>query len=329
MGAVTLPASQRGIAMGAMAVLLPIEMLCGLLAMSVSRLRERHQHAEGQADTDGPWLRTALLLSAVLVGFVLLMSVVINYESVMAILRQFGPLGTTLANLMNGLVNAVGSALYALLSPLHLPNQSVGNTQLVSTTMRGQTGCPSGAGPNCTQTPALAEAFIQVVTAILVIIGFLYILRWALLRQGERPVEEEGVTEEREALDAKGLFSSQVRSLFRGLFRRQEQPDVEVLAPGSVRYLYREVLRAAEAGQRGRHPDETPDEFADRLAREDTPLTSPGASVDLATISAAYSEARYGDHEPDESARGGLASVVQRLSRQLRSHLPKQDQARS
>ena len=65
-------------------------------------------------------------------------------------------------------------------------------------------------------------------------------------------------------------------------------------ADRSVRLVYREVLRVAAALGLGRQPAETPDEYALRL---EGAAGGAGAASDLAALTAAYDQARYGETE--------------------------------
>src|SRR5262249_43214462 len=128
----------------------------------------------------------------------------------------------------------------------------------------------------------------------------------------------ESADEEREALAGGSLFLQQLRDLFT---QRRRRPVVaeEVLAAGSVRVVYRDVLRAASEGGLPRAAAETPDEYAARLAGT-APLIgdAAGAAQDLAVLSAAYDDARYGEQEPDLAARARLRARARRLIARLR-----------
>jgi len=128
----------------------------------------------------------------------------------------------------------------------------------------------------------------------------------------------ESADEERESLAGGSLFLQQLRELFT---RRHSRPVVaeEFLATGSVRVLYRDVLRAASEGGLPRAAAETPDEYAVRLT-DAAPLVgdASGAAQDLVVLSAAYDDARYGGQEPDLAARAMLRERARRLIARLR-----------
>lgn len=322
LGAVVLPTSERTVAMGALGFLLPADVLAGLIAMSIARLAERRaqsRSASGFAEVEGPWLRTSLLLSLVIVGFALVLSLVLNYDSAVALLRALGPAGNVVANIMTGVASVATSALLAVASHIHLPTLTPHPRTLPPTTLQAS-NCHPGPGNDCTQSSPVLLQFIQVLVIIIVIAIFALILRWALLRQGSHALEEEeGVIEERESLGTSGLLGSQVRSFLRRMLPHREPAPRDALAAGSVRYLYREVLRAADAGQHGRLPTETPDEFALRISQEYTLVSPSQPASDLDAISAAYDAARYADREPPNQTRESLALSVRRLTRRLRS----------
>ncbi|HEX6819062.1 MAG TPA: DUF4129 domain-containing protein, partial [Ktedonobacterales bacterium] len=88
------------------------------------------------------------------------------------------------------------------------------------------------------------------------------------------------------------------------------------LQRGTVRYMYRDVLRSAKRRGLERASAETPDEYARRLAGT-APLVAraTGESDDLLTLSDAYNGARYADREPDAPMRASLQDRTLRLIR--------------
>ncbi len=128
-----------------------------------------------------------------------------------------------------------------------------------------------------------------------------------------------GIDEERESLDARGLFGAQVRALLSGLRPHRVAQD-EPLPPGSVRAIYRDLLRAAAARGIARRSDETPDEFAKRLGQEASPtLSVPELRTDLTALSEAYDAARYAEREPGDSNRAHLRARARHVIGQLQS----------
>jgi hypothetical protein len=127
------------------------------------------------------------------------------------------------------------------------------------------------------------------------------------------------LVEERESLDAGGLFGAQLRGLLAGLRRAPAQPD-EALEAGSVRTIYRDVLRAAAAAELPRAPSETPDEYRERLEQARGADGQIG-EADLADLTAAYDRERYGGQTPPEAERRGLHTRAQHIIAWLRARV--------
>src|SRR5262249_28437074 len=129
-------------------------------------------------------------------------------------------------------------------------------------------------------------------------------------------VISEYADEERESLDGGSLFLQQLRDLFAR--RRRPTTATEVLAASSVRALYRDMLRAAAMGGLPRASNETPDEYAARLALA-APLASDAADAaqDLAALNGAYNAARYGGREPERAQHAMLRDRARRLIARL------------
>lgn len=157
---------------------------------------------------------------------------------------------------------------------------------------------------------------LLIILAALAVIALIAFVTTTALSKRHTP--DTAANEEREALDARNLLASQLRGLF-GRRGRRDRAAEDPLPRGSVRYLYREVLRAANGNGLDRHPDETPDEFAGRLGKT-APLAmfASGEGADLLALSDAYDDARYASREPDPTHRERLQAGASRLIRLFR-----------
>ncbi|MFI5274595.1 MAG: DUF4129 domain-containing protein [Ktedonobacterales bacterium] len=326
--ATTLKGSDQGALLGALAIILPLEVYCGLVASALARLAREQLRpgAVGNMDMQGPWLRAAMGLAGVIVGFALLFSVIVNAGSVGALLGQLGPVGAMLSALATLLTNAIGEVLYLLFNGivvnLHgkvsVPKVSVPRTPVHCVPSAQNHFCVTpGAGGLPPFWLHLAAFTAQAIfIAVILAIGIYLLRRFALSGRWRTPPNTV-VDERREALDGGSLFGTQLRALLDGL-RPRRAPYRDPLTPGTVRYLYRDVLRAADRAGIARAPGETPDEYAARLATAAPLASGSAAPVDMDTLSDAYTAARYGEREPRSGALDALRDAARRVMDALR-----------
>jgi uncharacterized protein DUF4129 len=326
-------AEARAEVSAALTLLLPAQIFSGLAACALARIaqhREQHPDENPGAETQARWLGTALGAAALLVGFTLLLSLVINASDVAAALGVLGPVGRLIDGAVRGLVNGLGALLSHIFgtgTPQHfsVPRQPP----------RDGPGPPSVCVPTTTQ-PCLksapgalspfwqhvALALVQLTGIAVIVLIFVYVLRQLVLRQ-RMASREEGWEDVTESLDGRTLLRAQLRGLF-ARHHGEVAPAGEALAAGSVRALYRDLLEAAARRDLGRATAETPDEYALRLGHA-LPPEAGGASGgaeeeddDVRALTAAYDAARYGEREADAGMRRTLARVAARLTRRLR-----------
>lgn len=318
---------QQGPLLGALALILPVEVYVGLVAGALARIhRERLRNDVVAAGTEGSWLGMALGLSGVLVCATLVLSLVINYGSVGALLSYLGPLGDAINAAVSAITTLIGLLLYLLLNPVLQGLKGKGG-QPSATPPQGVPTCPPGTPvAKCihaqhTVPPEWLHAAV-VVAQVLVVLMVIAVALWLLRRliAGRRLLAPPmgAVEEERESLDASSLLGAQLRALFAGLRRPPAARDP--LTPGTMRYLYRDVLRAAARAGVARAPAETPDEFAARAAWNALPANgaAPSAEGDIATLSEAYDAARYAEREPGPEALPPLRAATRRITDVLR-----------
>lgn len=327
-GAAAVQGPTRGELLGVLAIVLPVETFCGLLASALARFTSAS--ASGRTDahpTQGaetPWLGVALTLSVVVVGFALLLSLVVNYDSVGALLARLGPVGSALGTVVDWITSLIAQFLYLLLHNFVKPPAP--KTPLPSPTPGIPGACvPTPANHEC-QGAASLDPFwrhliiliMQGTSLVVLAVGLFVVLRFIIFRRWLVSPPQQGVEEERESLEGASLLGAQIRSLLGRLAPKRPAPAVDPLAPGTVRYMYRDLLRAAATAELARRPEETPDEFAERVGRTAPIAVFAEGPGDLDALSAAYDAARYGEREPAEMGMGPLRQAAARLVRTLR-----------
>ncbi|MGZ3600258.1 MAG: DUF4129 domain-containing protein [Ktedonobacterales bacterium] len=316
---------------GAISLLLPVEVFVCLTAaalanVSLARLRSRESLT---GETESRWVGSAILLAGLVATLALVINIFVNFESVSALLRQMGPVGMALDGAAQWLISAFVQVLGVVIDrPLQFFFDWVQSHGQRRPPPTSSPTCPQGSSdPACISRntlPALNTVPRGVVIALdifvvaVVIVVFVVLLRWLMARQS--PGNGAMVQEEREALGGRGLFGAQVRALFAR--PRRKVPAAEQIGAGTVRALYRDVLRAAERIGLGRERTETADEYARRLV-EVAPLAGVEAERgDVAALSAAYDGARYGEREPAPKEQAALRERAKRVIGRLRSQPP-------
>jgi len=311
--------AERDALAGALTILLPADIFCGLVATSAARLVSQ----EGEARNSGPerpWLALSVFVAGLMVGTALLLGLALNGAALHAALRHMGPLGEALDAVASAVGQAVGTIAQVVLGGV-FSLVPVGHITRPLQPVQPPSAC---SGAHCQQAVKPSVAFGVIVDVLLgllavVVLALVVYLAYRLVRRlASRPVPQMGIQEEREMLDGRAIFARQLRGLFgrrRGSGREQGE---EALAPGTVRALYRDLLLAAAARGLPRRAAETPDEYAARIAAPPSPLATEVGTFndDLAALTDAYNGARYGEREPDAGLR---ASLRQRLSRLIAS----------
>jgi hypothetical protein len=166
---------------------------------------------------------------------------------------------------------------------------------------------------------------------LVAVVGALFYIVYRAIKSMRSSTIHADLVEERESLDAGGLFGAQLRGLLAGLRRAPGQPE-EALEAGSVRTIYRDVLRAAAAAELPRSPSETPDEYRERLEQARGAAVQSGGTAghgpdidaakdDLADLTTAYDRERYGGQTPPEAERRGLHTRAQHIIAWLRARV--------
>lgn len=323
--------STGGSLFGAISLLLPVEVFVCLTAaalanVSLARLRSRESQT---GETESRWVASAILLAGLVATLALVINIFVNFESVSALLRQMGPVGMALDGAAQWLISAFVQVLGVVIDrPLqfffdwlqsHGPRRPPPTSAPTCPQGSSDPACISRNAPPALNTvPRGVVITLDIFVVAVVIVVFVVLLKRLLARQSL----EDGVMvkEEREAIGGRGLFGAQVRALFARPTRKARA--AEQVAAGTVRALYRDVLRAAERVGLGRESTETPDEYARRLI-EAAPLSGAEEERgDVAALSAAYDGARYGEREPVGEKRAALQGRAKRVIGRLRSQPP-------
>lgn len=309
----------------ALGFLLPLDVFAGLIASALSRAalnREELRGADPRTLGGERWLAMAIVLSGAVVVVTLIISSIVTFGSVTTALHHLGPVGDALNTAISAVVEGFAFLLFLVLGPLidwlHQKTSQV--PPQPPATPQG----PPQTKPNPPlhsllpdQWVRIAEIFLLVCLVLLVVLVAIMVLRMLL---GERRHASDGIPEERESLDGRSLLGAQLRGLLDRFRRHSDGEPEEALPAGSVRALYRELLRAAAGHGIARRAPETPDEYSRRLGNA---LGTSGGGVDapadVAVLSEAYDAARYGEREPAEGERRTLrersAEVLQTLKR--------------
>jgi hypothetical protein len=312
-----------------LAFVLPLVVFAGLLASALSRAalnREELHNADARTAGGDRWLGMATVLSGVVVLVSLLISTVVTFGSLRAALAYLGPVGSALDTALDLLIAGFARLLFFIFGPLVDALQHIESTAkpLPTATPPAAAGTPQ-PGPTRSIVPDAWIHITQVVLVVLVValIARVIVVVLRLATGARRPRIGDGVDEEREALDGASLLRAQLRGLLDRFGARQPAEAEEALPTGSVRALYRDVLRAAASRGLARRGPETPDEYARRLSGTlggtvggtvggDAPASGAAAS-DLASVSEAYDEARYAEREAGEGERRTLRDQARRI----------------
>ncbi len=320
-GAAALRGTARAISDASFAVLLPAEVFVGLVGIALAHLadtmseqRERQHRSVGNEMSQAPadtraWLVAALGISGSIVGGALALALLVSYDSARAVARLLGPVADALGAVVFWLVEAFAYLLFLLLNaPI-----TWAYTHLRTHSAKPPATAPSSQSPGQGQPAAplphewLVAGRYAVIALGIALVAFALIL---VLRRFHAWRSPQAFEEERETLSARDVLGGQLRSLLAALRRPHptERETEEPLAMGSIRYRYREVLRAAKVTPLGRQANETPNEYARRLQASACELRPGTVSSDdaarvaaaLATLTNAYDVARYGDddHQP-------------------------------
>jgi hypothetical protein len=309
---------------GVLGLILPIFVFIGLVASALGRVERARLYRRGDTpyvSRSSAWVRWSVLLSAGVVGATLLLGVIFGFSSFEAALSQLGPVGVFLDHVLSAIIEGWARLVGFLFSG---PVEALKAHYPTPTPMPATTPGPAGKVPG----PSAAPPWIDIAFAILqgliliVVIGLIVTILIALGRLLARQwvlAADHVPGEEREALDGRDLLRQQLRGLL-GSLRRPSAGDArgDALTRGSVRWLFREVLRAGAAAGVARRTDETADEYAHRLAGLPGTADAPAPDADdVGVLAQAYDAARYDERDASAQERRQLSGRAGRITAQL------------
>lgn len=303
LGALIAPQALQSALQSALLTLLALEVFAGLAAAALARRGGGRESAqtEGSGAETLRWVLTAFGAAALVIVVAFTLGLALNFNLLHALLLSLGPVGAVLNNALAWLTNAVAYLLWVAFVKT-IGALFFGNVAFYITP-------PHSVSPVQSQTPhrpvivpppesvvVTASVLVGLVIAG-VIVAALYMALRRLLRSFGATTEPE-MDEEREALDARGLLRRQLRDWLARLRGGSSADEGDLLTPGGARWLYRELLRAGAAAGFARRPAETADEYSQRLASS---VSGGAGDMDLAALTQAYDDARYGEREASVS----------------------------
>jgi hypothetical protein len=323
--AIAVPAAVQPRVIGLLSLLLPGEVFVGLIASALGRLAQNQVEHRGDrylANNNQLWLGTAFVLAVLTVGFALLINLILNYQSVGSLLALLGPVGPVVSRLVTVLVDALAQVLRFLFDWLIGAFRPISGHRSLNTP-RSPLPPPKKSHHHSTGIPQIffiiAGILLQGLAIVLVIFLLLWLVRTVVTQR--RPPEDI-LDEERESLDSASIFKEQFRAFLAGLRPHRKPAWVDPLTPGSVRYLYREVLETASRRGLARNSAETPDEYSARLASSRALAGQErrgGETLEaLEELSEAYDVTRYAEREPANQELSRIRQLAKLVTERLR-----------
>lgn len=283
--------------------LLALDVFAGLAATALARAgngRESTSSEASGAETTR-WLLSALGAAALVVVGAFALALLLNLRLAHSLSVALGYVVRALSAALDWLANSVAYVLWFIFANTlgkllpQTPPYAGAQTQGPVSVPKQQSKYHV-LGPPPHELVVAVAIFIALLAVVLVLFAVYRAIRAAL--GARRAIAEPEVDEEREALDARGLLRGQMSDLLASL-RRRPNVDADPLTSGGVRWLYREVLRTGATAGLARRDGETADEYSERLAR--SARERGGGELELAALTRAYDDARYGESAADAS----------------------------
>ncbi len=313
-------------------LLLPLFLFLGLSALSLARLAEIRRERRG-AGSPPPqllrrWLLTMLTVSGALALLLIALELIFSYQTLQALIGALQPLVDAVETVLGWLVIAVAYVFYGFYYLMYLAAKALKSLftpeKNPTEPPQPQPHKPSPFDTRPPGTPGDWLAFGRWALIVVAVVLLLAVLLRVLL--AVIPQDTVNAEEERENLDAMRMLGAQLRGVFSALaarFRRQGAQGAgsgDGLPAASVRALYRRVLVQVAALGLGRRAQETPQELAERLVVA-LPASEALVLTDLAVLTTAYEQARYGEQEPPP----GRLTTLQESTDRLLSYLNEQN----
>lgn len=323
--------SRSSLFLSALEASLTVFFVCGLVALSLTRLgilRQVRSVNGKQADPTRTWLAALTLFSGLLIALVFLLEAVFSYSSVLWLLGLLQPLWNTLGTLIGWVLYALAffvlQLLFALLSWLFgLLRGQDGQHQTVQAPTSPLTH------PDNVRQPGSLPPELFMIGRWIVLAGvglvLVFLIR-ATLRRWFLPYDAEQLEEIRERLDRRTLRKPRREPRK----RRREGPALDLLPqPESARAWYRLFLHTTTTASPSlaRQPAETPLEYEQRLRPHlgglqppPSPVSThpPGEAV-LHELTESYVEERYGHQPLSRQRQTYLRHWMTGLIQQMRS----------
>ena len=282
------------------ALALPFYVVCGLLMLAQVRLAEMRVRTArtGVAMQRARWVWRAVTVGLTFTSlFFVFVSAALFYGD--AYRQLFAVIGV----IWDGLITVVALVIGLLATPFFLVTGFLRNNQ---TTAPSTT--PKPVSPPTTETPLSPATVHQIygIVLIVVMVVIALVVLYRNLRTLRKGNDSAVYTETRER-----LAPEQVARVARSATTDPTAPP----SAGSVRAIYRTLLRRMTKAGLTRDPDETPAEYAARLSPHLGGAPTDDAIVALGDLTTAYHDERYGGVAPTPSLFARAQAALRRLLR--------------
>ena len=284
--------------------------LSGLLALSFSRLsgmKESGTSGTAQTASTRNWLIALTSIWVIVVTLSLTLET-FSFQFIQNVLQPFWNLLGWLVTAILYVFNLIFGGLFSWLTPRAVP-----------ITPLPANNPTSGAGHSTISPQALATGrliILIIAFALLIFVIMLFLRRWNLR------FHEDDEEEVRESLPVREI----ARERQEEQRRAQSEATLETLPPNSARAHYRDLLQtmAWEKDALARRPEETPNEYEQRLLRllRQSPSITTNSSEQSDTdvlddLTQAYRDERYGGKSDTTPQPVYTHSWIERLAKRL------------
>jgi uncharacterized protein DUF4129 len=319
---------------GALLALLALEGFAGMAALAMARTRADAGQTGTRmpgADYSGRWQVAAVGIAFVVMLVVTLIGALLNLSGVKSLIVALAPVGDGINVVLYWIVYSYAYVLYLLsvawASLFISPDRSNHPIKLP----QPMPGPQTSRLPQFLQAVVGEAAAVGLIVAVLITVLLVVIYAIRTARGATKTLVDEEIEEEREGLDAASLLRQQARDRLKGWRRRRPVREHDDLRRDGMRAHYRQIMRAGADLGYERQPNETADEYADRLgAAIGARNRKLGviAQQQMRELAVAYDEARYGADDPDPPAPSEVGARARMMAEQLESLNPAAARAR-